>query len=78
MQRDLETLEHELKDAVEEIWAKKLEGEDGEAQAPLPDSWATRMEEIEKNRRINPVDRVPKPDLTASNQEWKMKLLEAQ
>ncbi|KAK1230942.1 putative elongator complex protein 1 [Marasmius sp. AFHP31] len=80
MQEDVDGFERELKEAVDEIWTKAGgEGEGKEGQeattAPTADSWASRMEEIERNRRINPIERVSKPDF-GSNQEWRMKLLE--
>ena len=81
MQEDVDGLERELKEAVDEIWTKTSGAVDGRedsqegTQAPIADSWAIRMEEAERNRRINPIERVSKPDF-GSNHEWKMKLLE--
>lgn len=51
----------ELRDAVEQAWKKPLEsaGDTG------MDSWATRMQEKEKERMINPIERVDKPELNA-------------
>ncbi|TFK25707.1 pol II transcription elongation factor [Coprinopsis marcescibilis] len=72
LQQEVAQFETELKEALEEIWAKPLvEDEDG----PLPDSWAARMAEAEKNRQINPIDRVPKPD-TLRNDKWRIDLYE--
>ncbi|KAF9262678.1 pol II transcription elongation factor [Marasmius fiardii PR-910] len=72
MQRDVDELELELKEAVDETWMKTTEAQD---VLPQRDSWAARMEEAERNRRINPIDRVPKPE-TMLSQDWRMKLLE--
>ncbi|KAL0568757.1 putative elongator complex protein 1 [Marasmius crinis-equi] len=81
MQEDVDSFEREMKEAVDEIWTKT--GGTGDEQdgqettpAPTPDTWAARMEEVKRNQRINPVERIPKPELTDSKQDWKMKLLE--
>ncbi|KAJ3564648.1 hypothetical protein NP233_g8162 [Leucocoprinus birnbaumii] len=82
LQKDIENFEVELGNAIAEIWAKPEEpgqGEDVEGSAaaaavlPPADTWASRMEELEKNRRINPVERVPRPEMR-KNDEWKMRL----
>ncbi|KAF5354980.1 hypothetical protein D9756_005531 [Leucocoprinus leucothites] len=87
LQKDIESLEEELGSAVTEIWMKpQPEGQQGEPDAeaaaggatalplPSPDStWASRMEEFERNRRVNPVERVPKPEMR-KNDGWKMRL----
>lgn len=76
IQKELADFEFELNAAVEEIWvmAIPIDG-DGQTQ-PLPDSWATRMEEVQRQRRINPVERVAKPQTDGETGDWKMKLLE--
>lgn len=48
------------------------ESEEVEGAGLSSDSWAARMEAHEKRKHANPVDTVPKPDL--SKQEWKLKL----
>jgi len=69
LQNDLATFEAELKAALEEIWARPAENE-GE-----PDGWATRMAEVEKSRAINPLDKVPKPDVSQVK-DWRVNLLD--
>ncbi|THV06651.1 pol II transcription elongation factor [Dendrothele bispora CBS 962.96] len=80
MQRELADFETELKAAVEEIWAVTPPLGDGSINstenAPTRDSWAARMEEAEKNRRINPVERVPKPEMSGDRGDWKLRLFE--
>ncbi|KAF9075492.1 IkappaB kinase complex IKAP component [Rhodocollybia butyracea] len=80
MQKELEKFESELNAAVEEIWTipMSIDGDgDGQTQ-PLADSWAARMEEVHKQRRINPVERVAKPQTDGEAGDWKMRLLELQ
>ncbi|KAF5387234.1 hypothetical protein D9757_006815 [Collybiopsis confluens] len=88
MQRDLAKFEAELGVAMDEIWAVTVEETDeGQAAAPasvpmpsVQDSWAARMEETERLRRINPLERVARPQVDADGdgdgKDWKMKLLE--
>ena len=78
LQEELQAFAAELAEAVEEIWKKAPEGEDGAAgDAPASasvsaDSWAARMEAHERRRNVNPVDNVARPEL--AKQEWKLKL----
>ena len=51
------------------------ESEEVEGAGLSSDNWAARMEAHEKRKHANPVDTVPKPDL--SKQEWKLKLPDA-
>ena len=67
LQDDFGRFEAELKDALEKIWDKRS-GEDG---TPALNTWASRMEEKERERRINPIERVTKPEI--SEAEWKLK-----
>lgn len=69
LQRDIESLDEELGNAVAEIWAEPQE----EEGAPPVDTWASRMEELEKSRKVNPIERVPKPEMR-KNEDWKMRL----
>ncbi|KAG6809392.1 hypothetical protein H0H92_000447 [Tricholoma furcatifolium] len=69
MQKHLDDFEEELKRSLDEIWFKPPE-------ETTVDSWATRMEEIERERRINPVDKVPKPELPSSNKGWRINLFD--
>jgi IkappaB kinase complex, IKAP component len=66
LQDDLRQFELELKEALEEIWPKPIENED---------TWASRMEEREKGRQTDAVDKVPKPDLSRAV-DWQMRLLD--
>ena len=71
LQADLESFEEELRAAVEEIWTKPAS--EGEATTePTPDGWAARMLEHEKQRQVNPLDKVTKPEL--AKQEWRLRL----
>ncbi|KAJ7125399.1 IKI3 family-domain-containing protein [Mycena epipterygia] len=69
LQAELGEFEQELVDAVEEIWKKPLEEEESAVQ----DSWAQRMEQKEKQRLVDPIERVAKPD-TKGGEEWRMKM----
>ncbi|KAG5640489.1 hypothetical protein DXG03_008335 [Asterophora parasitica] len=60
MQQHVADFGEELKRSFEEIWFKP-------AEEATQDSWATRMEEAERERRIHPIDKVPKPELATSN-----------
>jgi len=70
LQLDVKSFEDELKESLEEVWAKT-----DEEGAVSPDSWAARMAEVEKNRKINPTERVAKPELGRSD-KWKIDLYE--
>ncbi|KAF5365923.1 hypothetical protein D9758_006686 [Tetrapyrgos nigripes] len=76
MQQELADFETELSAAVEEIWAVPADRSGSASEAAPLDSWAARMEEAEKNRRINPIERVQKPELSADRESWKLKLFE--
>ncbi|KAF8058697.1 pol II transcription elongation factor [Lyophyllum atratum] len=68
MQQRLAEFSEELKLSLEEIWF--IPSED----VPV-DSWASRMEEVEK-KRVNPVDKVPKPELPSSSNGWRINLFD--
>ncbi|KAJ3981419.1 IkappaB kinase complex IKAP component [Lentinula detonsa] len=82
LQRELSEFETELDAAVEEIWAISPDSMGFDSQTlitpslPLQDSWAARMDEVEKQRKINPVERIIKPQMDGDGKDWKMKLLE--
>lgn len=59
-----------MREALDEIWARYTDAE-GE---PTEDSWATRMEAHEKQQRINPLDKISKPDL--GKLDWGIRLEE--
>ncbi|KAG7449880.1 Elongator complex protein 1 [Guyanagaster necrorhizus] len=70
LQKEIDAFERELQETVEDIWKKPAEG--GESAT---DSWATRMEQVEKAKWLNPVDSVPKPEL-GRNADWRLRLLD--
>ncbi|KAI0629477.1 IkappaB kinase complex IKAP component [Trametes polyzona] len=72
LQKELSAFAAELKEAVEEIWKKAPENEEGAEAPPAAEGWAARMEAYEKQKHINPVDKVAKPEL--AKQEWKLRL----
>ena len=72
MQAELAEFEKEFVEAVEEIWRKSVGEETG-----VEDSWAQRMEDKAKERQIDPIERVAKPDLKG-NEEWRMKMFATQ
>ncbi|KAG6836197.1 hypothetical protein H0H93_010463, partial [Arthromyces matolae] len=69
LQQLLDDFDGELKRSLDEIWTKP--DEDNSV-----DSWATRMEQVEKDRRANPVDKVAKPELPSSAKGWRINLLD--
>ncbi|KAJ6497417.1 pol II transcription elongation factor [Mycena sanguinolenta] len=72
LQAEMAEFEQEFFEAVEEIW-KKTVGDETSVQ----DSWAQRMEDKAKERRIDPIERVAKPD-PKGNEEWRMKMFATQ
>ncbi|KAH7883327.1 pol II transcription elongation factor [Phlebopus sp. FC_14] len=69
LQRECGAFEKQLRDAVEEIWKKPAKT----GEASTVETWATRMQEKEKEQLIDPLERVPKPEVEAV--EWGLKLL---
>ncbi|RDB24885.1 Elongator complex protein 1 [Hypsizygus marmoreus] len=69
MQKYLFEFETELKTSLEEIWFRPAE------EVPV-DSWATRMEEVDMERKTNPIDKVPKPELPSGNGGWRLNLFD--
>jgi len=67
MQQHLVQFETELRDTLDEIWAMPPE------ETPI-DSWALRMAEAEKDRKANPTNKVPKPELPAG--AWRVTLFD--
>ncbi|EIN06431.1 IkappaB kinase complex IKAP component [Punctularia strigosozonata HHB-11173 SS5] len=68
LQSEVSQFEEDLKSAVEEIWQRGSPS-DGE---PVPDGWSARMARSEKEHRVNPADKVPKP--TFSVEDWRLQL----
>ncbi len=74
LQEEVREFSEELSGAVEEIWKRATEGEEGGAEggAAHEGGWAARMEAYEKRKNVNPVDNIVKPEL--AKQEWRLKL----
>jgi elongator complex protein 1 len=72
LQNEVEAFEVELKESVEEIWTRPVVDEENGVGASVPDSWASRMAEVEKDRVVNPLDKVAKPDLFQRS-DWRVK-----
>ena len=68
LQQAFSEFDKELREAIEEIWKKP----EAEQEQPV-DSWTTRMQEKEKDRLIDPIERVQKPEMGVV--EWKLDLL---
>ncbi|OCH92072.1 IkappaB kinase complex IKAP component [Obba rivulosa] len=68
LQDELAAFEKELRQAVEEIWQLPENNVDGRAG----DGWAARMQEHEKKRQINPLEKVARPEV--KKQDWNLKL----
>lgn len=79
--------EKELQAAIDEIWTKTPSQQPADHESPstlqataamaanLPDmqeGWAKRMREYELSARLDPLDKVPKPDV--GKVEWKERL----
>lgn len=76
LQSEIAAFASELATALEEIWTKPKDKdpESGEAIEPTPEGWATRMAEYERQRRIDPMEKVARPELGKS--EWSGRLAE--
>lgn len=59
LQNEVEAFEVELKESIEEIWTRPCE----ENGTNTPDGWASRMAEVERDKAVNPLDKVAKPDI---------------
>ncbi|KAF8885990.1 IKI3 family-domain-containing protein [Infundibulicybe gibba] len=72
LQRELDVFEAELEAVLEEVWAKSVEGEDA---ASVGDTWASRMEQREKEKQVNPAEKIPRPELLSPGaKDWRMNL----
>ncbi|KAJ3881879.1 IkappaB kinase complex IKAP component [Lentinula edodes] len=82
MQRELSEFEAELSATVEEIWATPTDavGIDSQTQTtqPLQDTWAVRMDDAQRQQKINPMERIAKPQVDGNGDEkdWRMKLFD--
>ncbi|KAH7928721.1 IkappaB kinase complex, IKAP component [Leucogyrophana mollusca] len=70
LQADFDRFQAELRIAVDDVWKKP----GGAEESAAADTWAGRMQEREKERLIDPLDRVPKPEMATS--EWTLRLLQ--
>ncbi|KAH7910038.1 pol II transcription elongation factor [Hygrophoropsis aurantiaca] len=70
LQAEFNNFEGELRAAVDDVWKRPGETE----ESATTDTWAGRMLEKEKERLIDPLERVPKPKLT--DEGWTLKLLQ--
>lgn len=68
MQDEIAEFSDELKATIEESWKKSLEAE---AETSL-EGWAARMQEYERQKRIDPLDKVSRPEL--AKQDWNEKI----
>ncbi|KAF7791354.1 hypothetical protein EIP86_002368 [Pleurotus ostreatoroseus] len=68
LQDEISDFAAELKEAVEEVWKK---AQDTEVEMS-PEGWTARMQEYERQKRIDPLDKVSKPEL--AKQEWNKKM----
>lgn len=68
LQQAFSGFDTELREAIEEIWKRPVV----EQEQPV-DSWATRMQEKERDRLIEPIERVQKPEVGVV--EWGLDLL---
>ncbi|KAF8554834.1 pol II transcription elongation factor [Imleria badia] len=68
LQQAFSAFDTELREAIDEIWKKPMV----EQEQPV-DSWATRMQEKERDRLMDPVERVQKPEMGVV--EWELDLL---
>ncbi|KIL68708.1 hypothetical protein M378DRAFT_8174 [Amanita muscaria Koide BX008] len=70
LQAELSEFENELGKALEEVWTKAEDDDKADV-----DSWAARMEEAERQKGINPIDKVPKPEVQGGG-SWRINLFE--
>lgn len=68
LQDEIADFAQELKTAIEEAWKVP---QDVEAETSL-EGWAARMQEYERQKRIDPLDKVSRPELV--KQEWNKKM----
>lgn len=73
LQREVGDFEQEIQEALDEIWTRATSAEGDEEPEQI--GWAARMAEIERSKAINPLDKVPKPDLSQAG-EWRLKLMD--
>ncbi|KAL4265189.1 Elongator complex protein 1 [Pleurotus pulmonarius] len=74
LQKEVSEFEEELLATLEDIWAKPKTDADNPDGLNGGDTWATRMEEIEKRRLIEPTAKITKPDLRKG--DWRLRLFD--
>jgi elongator complex protein 1 len=74
LQADVTDFEKEMKETIEEVWTRSPDGADP-STATAEDTWASRMAEVERNKHINPLDKVSKPDVIRG-EKWRINLYE--
>lgn len=80
LQREIHDFRVQLQKALDEVWpAKNDSGEIG-AEAGINSSagatsWAERMEERKRERK-SAVERIAKPEITTSEDTWRVQVLE--
>jgi elongator complex protein 1 len=62
LQDDLIRFSQELKEAIEEIWSKPPGG-GNDVSMGAADSWAKRMEQLEKESHISAVEKIAQPEI---------------
>jgi len=67
LQRQVSDFSSELRKAVDSIWKKQ-----DDEEVTTPEGWAARMQDYEKQRHIDPLEKVVKPEL--NRKEWNTKL----
>ncbi|TFK65584.1 IkappaB kinase complex, IKAP component [Pluteus cervinus] len=72
LQGQITRFEQHLEEVLKEIWAKSDESGGAVEQE---DTFASRMEEKERNRKIDPLDRVSKPEFGV-DKDWRVGLYE--
>ncbi|CCM05755.1 uncharacterized protein FIBRA_07987 [Fibroporia radiculosa] len=80
LQEELRAFEAELQAAVTEIWTRTPadsatsagEGDGGQSENAAADGWAARMREYERQRQVDPLEKVARPEL--ARPEWTLKV----
>ena len=72
LQAEVDAFGKELAEDIEWIWKKEELDPDKE---PAMDSWANRMAEAERQRLINPSDKIAKPFMD-EKKDWRIGLFE--
>jgi len=71
LQNEVGGFEVELREIIDEIWTTAAE----ENGAIVPGGWASRMAEAERNKAVNLLEKVLKPDIS-QGKDWRVKLFD--